>query len=116
MKPYGVVRVIQKAISQTQNELEKKDCFSIFFNIVPLDINTQDSKMLKHCNCTREEVDFQIFQKFLHNTHDHIVVSKMATTQVRFKFRKQEESDGSKTTGDGVAILTDSWLSSSTST
>ena len=47
--------------------------------------------MLKNGNPITEEGDILVLQKLSYITYDLIIVSKMATMQVGFEFRKQEE-------------------------
>ena len=60
-------RVVQKVLSFVQEELEKQDSFSLFFNRNPLDINAFYSTMLKHCNPITED-GILILKKLLHGT------------------------------------------------
>ena len=80
-----ITRVVQKVLSLIQGDSEKLDSFSLFFNIVSLDINAFGSTML---NLSTKEGGIRVLQKFLHNAFDLIIVSKMKTMQVGFEFRK----------------------------
>ena len=64
-------------------------------NIVPpLDINALGLTMPKHYNPITEESGILIIRKLQHSIYDLTIVSKMANTQVRIEFQKQE--DGTK--------------------
>ena len=48
-------RIDQKALSLTWKKSEKQNSFSLFFDIIPLDIIAFSSMMTKYCNCLIEE-------------------------------------------------------------
>ena len=60
---------LQEVLSFTQKELDKQDSFSLFFNIVPVEIIALDPTMLMHCDPITEGGDILVFQKFLHCFH-----------------------------------------------
>ena len=83
------IRVLFKKVeSSTQKESKKQYSFSLFFNIVHLDISKFGSMMFKHCNPITEEGAILVS---LHSIYSVIVISKSAMTQVEFEFRKQEK-------------------------
>ena len=49
------MRIVITIQSLTQKEMEKQDKFSLFFCIVPLDINPLDSMMLKYYSLIMKE-------------------------------------------------------------
>ena len=70
----------------------KQKSFSLF-SLEPhptLDINGLCPTMLKHCNHITENDGIMVLQNLIHNTYNIIIVSEMATMNVRFEFRKQE--------------------------
>lgn len=70
----------------------KKTVFSIFFKIVLVAINEPSPSMLKHCDPIMEEEGRVMDLQQASTIHILIVVSKMATRQMGFGFRKK--SDG----------------------
>lgn len=83
------MKVIQKVLSYTQ-ELEKQDSFSLFCNI-PLESMYLVQRCLSIAIPSWKKVT-SWFSKNFSTAHDLIiVVSKMATMQVEYEFRKQEE-------------------------
>lgn len=65
--------------------------FFTMFCIEPLGTHALDPTMFNHFNPITEEGAVFVPHKLPHNTYDLIIVSKMATTHVGFKFRKQEK-------------------------
>ena len=61
-------RVIKKVLSLSKKGRHNRDSFSIFFNIVPLNINTLGPAMFMHCNPLTEDSFTLIQQAFLFNT------------------------------------------------
>ena len=71
-------------------ESEKQDRFSQFFLIVSLWYQHTLSNKHKHRNPITEKGDILVLQKLVHSIYDLDIVSKMATRQEGFEFRKQE--------------------------
>ena len=78
--------VIQEVLSFTQNKSEKHS-FRPFFNIVLFNINVLSPTIIKHCNVITKEDYILVDKKFIHNSYDLFIDSKMVTTLVGFELR-----------------------------
>ena len=89
------MKIVQNDLSLQLNELEKRDRFSVYFNIVTHEMNVLGPTMFPHGNPITEKSIILFLRNVLNNTYDVIIVSKMMNWVVRFDFKKQE--DGART-------------------
>ena len=90
---YSVTQIHAGCSKRSKSHPEKVEETIQFFTIFQyclLDINTLGPMILKHFPPITEEDGILALQNLIHSTYDIIVVFKMATTQVRFEFKKTE--------------------------